>query len=550
MSRHGAFNHFAERLVENGFTVIPTNGKQPATPRWQNPRATNLQWLRKMVRANRYAGCNVGIVCGRCVAIDIDAGDPVEAARLVALAVEHLGGTPFQRVGRSPRTLLLYKPLDEIPSPKVGCIEVLAGGHQFIAYGIHPATGRLYQWLDAQHNPATANLDTLPSITAQQVQAFVAAVGGSSHSAPTVGPLPAPRTVIAARHRARQGDMLDDKDRGIIKNAAGLVVDGRERFLAKITAAEYAKDKEASPDVLAGRVWARFLAEADVSRPKGSNPRKRWSHADALAKARAICRKRPDLKPPRRSRGGHPASQLASWRKPAYWTVEQRERHSQKVARRITTPATLAVANVMIEAVDISTGFCTMPIAEIAKRASCSTKTVKAARVSLRNSGSWIATRGVWIPVAEVLNRKQHAGRKREKPVTGTVEGASLYRCVVSASPKAVPVVSGSRANAPVDSAVASEPSASTDTIRRVGYQPDLFGAAVVDLAQFRRGRVPADLAAAVRIEMRARHITQDELAQQIGISQPQVANVLAGRFGLSPIAAARLLAWLQQKAA
>jgi antitoxin component HigA of HigAB toxin-antitoxin module len=80
-------------------------------------------------------------------------------------------------------------------------------------------------------------------------------------------------------------------------------------------------------------------------------------------------------------------------------------------------------------------------------------------------------------------------------------------------------------------------------------YQPDLFGGQVVDLGSYRRGRLPSDIAASVRAEMRARGVTQDELAIELGISQPQLANALAGRFGLSREAAARLLAWLRRAA-
>jgi AcrR family transcriptional regulator len=54
--------------------------------------------------------------------------------------------------------------------------------------------------------------------------------------------------------------------------------------------------------------------------------------------------------------------------------------HLAEVCRRIQTPATLAVARIMIEAVELATGFCTMSIAEIAKRAACSPTTVKTAR--------------------------------------------------------------------------------------------------------------------------------------------------------------------------
>ena len=87
------------------------------------------------------------------------------------------------------------------------------------------------------------------------------------------------------------------------------------------------------------------------------------------------------------------------------------------------------------------------------------------------------------------------------------------------------------------------------DTTVIKSYQPDLFGAQVVDLGSYGRGRLPPDIAALARAEMRARGTSQDELAIELGISQPQLANALAGRFGLSQEAAARLLAWLQRAA-
>ena len=98
MSGRGAFNEFAEQLVENGFTVTPTKGKVPVVRKWQNPKPTDVQWLGKMLHVNRYAGHNLGIVCGRVIGIDIDANDPLKAAQLEALA-EHLGATLFQRGG-------------------------------------------------------------------------------------------------------------------------------------------------------------------------------------------------------------------------------------------------------------------------------------------------------------------------------------------------------------------------------------------------------------------------------------------------------------------
>jgi Bifunctional DNA primase/polymerase, N-terminal len=535
MSGRGDFNEFAERVVDNGFTVTPTKGKVPVVRRWQNPKPTDAQWVGKMVRANRYAGHNLGIVCGRVLGIDIDASEPIKAAQLEVLAAEYLGATRFQRVGRAPRTLLLYRPAagEFIPSlAKLGgCIDVLSEGKQFVAFGIHPGTGKPYRWIAA--NPATAQLDDLPTVTAVALTRFADAVcralGSPVRGVPEFS-IRTMDTALKLRHRSRQGEHCAPEDARIVRGADGRVMDGREAFLAKLTAAEFAKRTHATPDELGNRVWARFIAEADLSRPKGSNPRQRWSLKDAESKARAICRRNPDLKRPRRSRGGHPASHLHAWRKPGFWTAAHRELHLAEVGRRITTPATLAVARVMIEAMDVSSGFCTAPIVEIAKRASCSPKSVKVARAMLRDAGLWIAgPSGVFVPLSG-LNADQLVEKTKRKKTTGTTKVPPLYHLVVSDSP--LPSLSSGPK-------VTSRP-----------YQPDMFGAAVVDLAHYRRGLLPADIAAVVRTEMRARGVTQDKLAGEIGISQPQLANALSQRFGLSPIVAARLLDWLRSVAA
>lgn len=58
-------------------------------------------------------------------------------------------------------------------------------------------------------------------------------------------------------------------------------------------------------------------------------------------------------------------------------------------------------------------------------------------------------------------------------------------------------------------------------------------------------GVLPDPLKRAIRDAQRVRQMTQQALADQIGISRPQLANALQGRFGLSRSAAANLLTWL-----
>jgi hypothetical protein len=206
---------------------------------------------------------------------------------------------------------------------------------------------------------------------------------------------------------------------------------------------------------------------------------------------------------------------------------EQRELHLSAVRQRISTPAILAVAGVMIEAVDLATGFCTMSVAALARRTPCSTKTVTKARAALTKTGLWIAGhRGVFVPVA--LNCNQAIDNTSRKQRSGNIKVPRLYHLSTVSAPVSLP------------SPVPATPRP---------YQADMFGCAVVDLDQYRRGLLPSEVATAIRAEMRARGVTQDELAAELGISQPQIANALAGRFGLSGDVAARLLAWLREAA-
>jgi hypothetical protein len=178
-----------------------------------------------------------------------------------------------------------------------------------------------------------------------------------------------------------------------------------------------------------------------------------------------------------------------------------------------------------------------MPIAEIAKQARCSLKSVKGARANLRDCGLWIAgPRGVFIPVGG-LNSNQATEKTKRKQVSGTIKVPRSYHLVVSEP--SLPFLPAVTTATPTTRATTSRP-----------YQPDIFGAPVLDLAQYRRGLLPSDIAAAVRAEMRARGVPQEGLAGEFGISQPQLANVLARRFGLSVAVAERLLNWLRRAAA
>lgn len=83
-----------------------------------------------------------------------------------------------------------------------------------------------------------------------------------------------------------------------------------------------------------------------------------------------------------------------------------------------------------------------------------------------------------------------------------------------------------------------------------VSEHPDMLGGGEwrqlgAVLSDYNGGVLPDDLVRAVRDAQRVRQMTQEAVARQIGVSRPQLANALQGRFGLSRSAATNLLAWL-----
>lgn len=68
---------------------------------------------------------------------------------------------------------------------------------------------------------------------------------------------------------------------------------------------------------------------------------------------------------------------------------------------------------------------------------------------------------------------------------------------------------------------------------------------AEIELKGFWAGKLPASVANDVLARQKGLGLTQGELARRVGISRPQLANALAGRFGLSRQPVARLQALL-----
>lgn len=182
------------RLLAHGYKPVPIAGahmrvkdagKRPLIEDWPNVcAAADEAEVRRWTTAERNC-TNTGILTGisGLVAPDIDVTNPDYAPRIVDMARAILGPTPFVRIGKAPKTLLLYRVPGEVkklltpelfgPHGDRAQVEVLALGQQFVAYGIHPDTRQPYAW--PQRAPADALVSEVPETTLEALAAFVAA---------------------------------------------------------------------------------------------------------------------------------------------------------------------------------------------------------------------------------------------------------------------------------------------------------------------------------------------------------------------------------------
>jgi hypothetical protein len=180
---------------------IKVSSKAPSVPRgWPGEggwaafatRAPTDAEIAQMA-AWAHPAAGIGLVCnGDFVCVDLDIRPKrIEAnhdarlvaardltPRLVRLAAEILGFTPFMRRSDPPKAALLYAPesgadaitLDVGDDP----VEIFgdpASGRQVVVYGAHPDAGTPYGWV-AKAEPRTHGPEALPRVTAERLRAY------------------------------------------------------------------------------------------------------------------------------------------------------------------------------------------------------------------------------------------------------------------------------------------------------------------------------------------------------------------------------------------
>jgi len=173
------FQHHGRALLSNGYLIIPIKPghKRPALENWQTARLVAAD-------LTRYPGHGVGVLCGQgaqpIAAIDVDTTNKELSARFVSWCQDNLGVT-CERVGNAPKILLAYRADSEGWGKATGAwfedvlgerhrLEVLGKGQQFVAYHVHPDTGKPYAWVDLFGGLDVMRASDLPLITEAQVK--------------------------------------------------------------------------------------------------------------------------------------------------------------------------------------------------------------------------------------------------------------------------------------------------------------------------------------------------------------------------------------------
>lgn len=171
-----------EQLIDQGYAIVPIQQgkKAPGFDGWQKAKATKDQvkaWLN-----DGFKNAGIGILTKYTCAIDIDCMDEETALKFEGWCLENIGKAPI-RIGRAPKRLLLYRTtepfrkrrstvyVDEWADKQL--IEVLGDGQQFVAFHIHPDTGKPYTWVD-DVSPLNVRASDLPEITLDQIETLLA----------------------------------------------------------------------------------------------------------------------------------------------------------------------------------------------------------------------------------------------------------------------------------------------------------------------------------------------------------------------------------------
>jgi hypothetical protein len=170
------------QVLRNGYNVIPIKpgAKYPVIRGWQKLLTTAADvgyWL-----GNGHADAGVGITCGKVSFVDCDIPAVDDAKWMEDWIITEIGFAPV-RIGNFPKRGFMFRahtPIRKMASrvyrDELGRrfqIEILGEGQQFVAYHVHPETGKPYQW-QIGDGPEWTPVDELPVITVEDCRRIIA----------------------------------------------------------------------------------------------------------------------------------------------------------------------------------------------------------------------------------------------------------------------------------------------------------------------------------------------------------------------------------------
>jgi hypothetical protein len=179
------FKERGERLAELGYRIVPLppGSKGPnrkGWPKFELTAPTIRQWA-----ANGSAHDGVGILAATTPAIDVDILDPYVAQQM-SDEIDRIfaGQSLMTRTGLAPKFLIPFRsdePFRKLTSSVYTDgkhehkVEILGDGQQWVAYHVHPDTGKPYQWFDGLSDAGISGVEhaTLPCLTRSDAQRVI-----------------------------------------------------------------------------------------------------------------------------------------------------------------------------------------------------------------------------------------------------------------------------------------------------------------------------------------------------------------------------------------
>ena len=169
------------QLFAHGYVdLLPIEGKRPPMEKWSQRPATNVEEIKLWPRSYPYAK-NTGCLTRAMPTLDLDILNEeaaIAAEDLVRNLFEERGHV-LLRIGRPPKRAIPFRTNPNEPFPKITAnfegtdekIELLSNGQQVVLYGLHPATGKPYNW--PRGAPTDIDRDDLPYIHEAEAQQLV-----------------------------------------------------------------------------------------------------------------------------------------------------------------------------------------------------------------------------------------------------------------------------------------------------------------------------------------------------------------------------------------